>query len=300
MTVASNPTMHPLITSLILFLISSPVYAQYKCYEVFAKTTVSLEKAPSLELQFSPDFPQSAKSFVDSVIRMTPELNKPAQMTFLLTKDPLYEVGFANLETNSISLMSEAFKLSPKSFKALVAHEITHLIVTHNIHMRDKKTLAKTLSNPNMDAMDKMMATSSHQPFAELLCDTMAAIVTQDPRAILRMIDEIIVMNPKFAKLQESNPLSRRDFSLDPEDKNWKTYAPKDFTYNRMNQLRAHVWSKHMERRSEKEQIDAFRNLINVLDPIIQGNVYDLLTSQSGVYEANLQLIDYLSKALTP
>ncbi len=296
--------MHPLITSLILFLISSPVYAQYKCSEVFAKATTSIEKIQGLELQFSSDFPQSTKSvvvnIVDSVIRMTPELDKPAQMTFVLTKDHLYEVAFANLETNSISLMPEAFKLSPKSFKALVAHEVTHLIVTHNIHMRDKKTLAKTLSNPNMDSMKKMMAESSHQPFAELLCDTMSVIVTQDPRAILRMVDEIIVMDPKFAKLQESNPLSRRDFSLDPEDKNWKTYEPKDFTYNRMNQLRAYIWSKQMTGRSEKEQTDVFRKLINVLDPIIQRGFYDLSTLQSGVYEANLQLIDYLEKSLTP
>jgi hypothetical protein len=147
----------------------------------------------------------------------------------------------------------------------------------------------------------------SHSSFAELLCDTMSVLVTGNTKAISDMMNEIgalaeqdPVLKKAVANAFRDQPaeLSRRDFSLTPEDLRWDSYAPEDMDYNRFNQIRAFLGTNWIQKIPPDKRALFFPALLRAIDPVFGTGQIEMLTSYQGLPAANKALMQYLDQSL--
>lgn len=233
----------------------------------------------------------------------------PKEILFDFTRGEHFEGGAADLVKDHIQLTPVAFLLSPKSFQALIAHELTHLIVVRRLKDGDR-SLRQRLEENQQDSLSQHMIARQQAPFAELLCDLSAVIVTGDLRGVHDMILElksIAANNPveyaqlmgmlEKATMDQPQEFSLRDFSVSDSDPRWASYEPRDPDYNRMNQLRAYLGRRLSQ--SPKDQWPLLASpTLEALSFIFSTGQYDMISAMQGISTANQAVIQYLEQAL--
>lgn len=229
------------------------------------------------------------------------ELRLPEHIHFSL--NPMADhIGVAHIDTGVIELPSIAMNISRKALQALIAHEVTHLIVAENMKglgKLSKETIAALSVKLIKDPEQRFFEIAPHMPYAELFCDVMAILVTGEPQAMSRLIAELLTKaSPKLQKQindEFGHTLDRRDFSVAVDDPRWKDYRPKNVVYGRFNQIRSYLWAKKMKDLPQDQRSSFFANLINIVQPLYANSrnaeaAYALLP----LYEVNEQVISYL------
>ncbi|MBL7669777.1 MAG: hypothetical protein JNM39_04770 [Bdellovibrionaceae bacterium] len=208
---------------------------------------------------------------------------------------------------NSINLSLESFRLSEISFKALVVHELTHLIVFRSFRMKNGISLLDYLKSKGLDHEGAIMAVRSHAPMAELLCDLLGVIVTKDPKAYSTLVREFLVYWPlevsqKFRSESLESLTSGRDFSIQLTAEKWiKSNHQIKTTHDYLNQTRSYLWERWLSTLPSAKHPLVFERVLQTFgDLFMSPNNFDTLISNAdgNVSIVNQRIIEILNTAL--
>jgi hypothetical protein len=298
-----------LIVFFIVSLVPGGARAALRCEDVFIGTVQSSAKIHvDFDARIPADKRERVVQIIDKVKLQLGDLSFPDRVVISLGGDGEREGGAAELLKDKINISQMAFKLSNASFDALMAHEFTHLVVVRGLHeLSSKDSLLQAMLKADGDSMSQLVLMKSHSSFAELLCDTMSVLVTGNTKAISDLMNEIgalaeqdPILKKAVANAFRDQPaeLSRRDFSLSPEDSRWDTYSPEDMDYNRFNQIRAFLGTNWIQKIQPGKRILFFPALLKALDPVFGTGQIDMLMAYQGLPAANKALIQYLDQSL--
>ncbi len=291
------------------FIRSSLLSLLFTPFMVFATPSIDMDSALPADRQ------AIILKTLANVTTLAGELRQPAKIAFRKAqKTDFYEGAVTDIEKDTIILTKLALDLSPAAFEAVIAHEITHLIVAANFHIpgeapSSEKRLIDHIkaSKSSMDYSNAVLA-MAHTPYAELLCDLMAVIATRNPKAISEMMTEIknlAALDPELEKRiavsfkDQPNDLSWRDFTLSHNDPRWAAYTPSDFNYNRFNQIRAYLGERWLHELPIEKHPALFANTLSLLDQVYLTQQLEYVVSTQGLVTANKMLIEFLEQKLS-
>lgn len=215
----------------------------------------------------------------------------------------------SNSLRNSIILTKTSFKLTKKSFKALIAHEYAHLVINKNFRYINGISIAEYLKNhrkPNEYI-------TSHMSIAELLADLMAVLVVNDPTVVTHLLRELDLKMPLYAhemlRSSKARYFSRaeldysefgsRDFSVDPSHPNWANYHPEiNQVHILLNQVRAHIWIAWMAKIPKSKRGEFFVDVLRAFAKLFRSGDFRKQVKTLKIEKLNGFIIDYLDREL--
>lgn len=244
---------------------------------------------------------------VQEVQRISVALAQPKFVWFVLQNE-VKDIGAdAEIHVNKINISKFSLNQSEEALRATVAHEYTHLVVAHSfVPPNETRTVAEILKDERAPQETKDKA-REHQVYGELLADTMATILTRNPKEATQMILEVQAYLRTFPetvdfaeRIFKDTPieLSGRDFSVSDQDPRWASYEPADMTYNRFNQIRSYLWHKELKNLPIGKESASFSKILKIFAEVYHDGGVDELARREGVAKSNAALIEYLNKKL--
>lgn len=296
------------------FLLSTEAFANVSCNQVFAAAFVKSRLL--LEVRFEHGIPNQVRPLISRIVHeffnSLPDSLKrrmpPGPVAFKGSKKKKFDWGdSADPIDNSINLTTSSFRLSQASFKALVIHELTHLLVFRSFRMKNGTRLIDFLKSRQAGDEYAFLAVSSHEPLAEFLCDLMGVIITQRPNAYSQLIRELLIYWPlEFSQKYISENLDpimgQRNFSVEIAEGEWKKFNPRfRRNHNYFNQTRAHIWKHWLVKLPPDQQFSVFEKTLELFGRLFSNpNGFDLIrwNSNDDVSFVNHVIIDLLDSEL--
>src|SRR3989338_5178203 len=297
-----------------LFFSLNGFAAANSCRSLFSTSPATSKQ--SIEIKYEHDIPNEARPLIAQIVQEF----SAALPDFLKDKLPHEPITFkrsnpndfnwgdsADPIENSINLSKASFKLSKTSFKALVVHELTHLIVFRSFQMRNGMSLLDFVKSKGPSHEESIIVTKSHEPLAELLCDLMGVIVTKDPKAYNKLLHEFLIYwsleeSQKFRTESLDPILGQRDFSVQVANKDWEKFDPQfRRNHNYLNQTRSHIWNQWLSRLPRTKHALVFEKTLQLFSELFSSpNGFEALrwNPDDDVSIVNQRIIEMLDMEL--
>lgn len=234
---------------------------------------------------------------IQELSSLDPNLTTIAKLSFYLDPKLTHSPATADFYSDRIDLAPVAFKLNKTDFKSMIIHEITHLIVIRKFRIKSTESSNETVYEATQRYNGETLAGKSHMPYAELLCDTSAILISRNPRGISDLLSSINEIESD--QTNQTITLSSRDFSIDPTNPIWKSYKPKNIDHNRFNQIRGYLWHRWISKLPKNKNAEFYRALQNELEFVHSDTMFDKIYYSDGLYESNKILIEHLDLKLS-
>lgn len=242
----------------------------------------------------------------DKLKTLAGDLDFPEDIEVVLSEQAHILGGSARLERNVIEITEATLGLNDLAFEALIVHELTHFLVIKNFRSPGGSgaTLDLVAKNQNWNSMIILM---SHNSYAELICDVAAILLLRQPTIFKTLTMDLLALTPKtpaslpvIGQLEAElvTPLNHRDFSILPMDPRWADYQPKDWTYNRFNQIRSYLWNRWIKDLPPQRGPLFFGKLVQTLETVYRAGAFDRMLYATSVYDSNQALIKHLDSQL--
>lgn len=285
--------------------------SSYTCHELFLEPNQlnsKLKNRPQIHVanQVPKQYERLIRESIEELVSTSPIVLEIPKLSFYVDTHLAHSPATSDFYSDRIDLSSIAFKLNAVDFKSLLYHEITHLLVIRKFRIKSSDTSNETIYQAIQRYKGDTTVGKSHMPYAELLCDTSAVLITRDPKAISNLLEAVTIQNQlsQFtdstkSNLQSNQDLNSRDFSIDPNDSHWKAYQPRNIDHNRFNQVRSYLWHRWISKLPPNLNAEFYKVLQNELEHIHIDTMFDKIYYSNGLYESNKILIDHLEKKLS-
>ncbi len=284
------------------------------CRSIFSSPSGAFKR--SIEIKFEHGIPNEVRPLITQIAHdfstsLTDSLRDKMPndlITFKRSNSRDFNWGdSADPIENSINLSAASFRLSTDSFKALIIHELTHLIVFRSFRMNNGMSLLDFVKFKGPIHEHSVTAVKSHEPLAELLCDLMGVSLTKDPKAYRNLLREFLIYWPlEVSQKYKAEPLDpimgQRDFSVQATSKEWGKFSPQfRRNHNYLNQTRSYLWNHWLSRLPQTKHSLVFEKTLQLFGELFSSpNGFEMLiwNTNDNVSLVNQRIIEMLDTEL--
>lgn len=280
------------------------------CLNLFLSPSSTLKR--SIEIKFEHGIPNEVRPLITQIAQEF-SISLPGSLRDKMPNGPITFKRSNSKDFNwgdsadpiesSINLSTASFRLSPDSFKALVIHELTHLIVFRSFRMKSGMSLLDFIKSKGPSHEHSVTMVKSHEPLAELLCDLMGVTLTKDPKAYSNLLRELLIYWPlevstKFRSESLDPVMGQRDFSAKATSKEWEEFDPRfRRNHNYLNQTRSYLWNQWLSRLPPTKHFLVFEKTLQLFSDLFSGpNGFETLiwNTNDSVSLVNQRIIEML------